>query len=580
MIYSADFETTTTPDDCRVWAWGVCNVADEPGYYRYGNNIESFMEWLFGLNNDLIYFHNAKFDTDFIMNYLFTHNFEHTQDKNLTMGQFRTLISDDGKFYSMQICVDIAPKRRIVEIRDSLKLLNMSVGAIAKTFKLKYQKLSIDYDKPRGVGHEIDEEEKAYLRGDITIVAMGLAQLQKISAGKMTIGANALANYYDIIGGKKNFRRRFPLLGVELDADVRRSYKGGYVLAKNNKRGLDIGPGIVLDVNSLFPWAMHSPNLLPIGRPKKFDGCYVHDENYPLYIIRFRCAFELKEGFLPTVQLKNNCRFVPTEYLASSNDEVISMTMTNVDFNIFIDHYNVYELEFFGGWKFRAASGPFDEYIDYWSKIKIDATIEKNPGMRAIAKLYLNSLYGKFGTSPYVANAIPYYDDKIRYTKTPRQLRDTIYVPVASFITANARYKTITSAQKVYDRVLYIDTDSLHLEGVEEPNCLEIDDTKLGAWKHESTFCRAKYLRQKCYIEDTILSDEEYSKKIIDYPKNCWKDDKNHWLKITVSGLPSKCYDQVTYDNFKAGTIYSGKLRPARVKGGTVLLPTTFEIKA
>ena len=65
-----------------------------------------------------------------------------------------------------------------------------------------------------------------------------------------------------------------------------------------------------------------------------------------------------------------------------------------------------------------------------------------------------------------------------------------------------------------------------------------------------------------------------------DYAANCWKDDKNHWLKITVSGLSSKCYDQVTYDNFKLGAVYTGKLRPARVKGGTVLLPTTFEIKA
>ena len=27
--YAADFETTTDPDDCRVWAWGLYNIETE-----------------------------------------------------------------------------------------------------------------------------------------------------------------------------------------------------------------------------------------------------------------------------------------------------------------------------------------------------------------------------------------------------------------------------------------------------------------------------------------------------------------------------------------------------------------------
>lgn len=31
--FTADFETTTDPKDCRVWAWGVCEVGNED-YFR------------------------------------------------------------------------------------------------------------------------------------------------------------------------------------------------------------------------------------------------------------------------------------------------------------------------------------------------------------------------------------------------------------------------------------------------------------------------------------------------------------------------------------------------------------------
>jgi hypothetical protein len=49
---------------------------------------------------------------------------------------------------------------------------------------------------------------------------------------------------------------------------------------------------------------------------------------------------------------------------------------------------------------------------------------------------------------------------------------------------------------------------------------------------------------------------------------------------ITCAGLPSRCYQYVTWDNFNEGTVYNGKLQPKRTKGGIVLTETTFEIKS
>ena len=77
-----------------------------------------------------------------------------------------------------------------------------------------------------------------------------------------------------------------------------------------------------------------------------------------------------------------------------------------------------------------------------------------------------------------------------------------------------------------------------------------------GKWKHEAFATKGKFIRQKCYIEEI--------------------EDK---IKITCAGMPSSCYDFVTWENFKTGFKCGGKLIFKHVKGGVKLVETTFEIK-
>ena len=49
MKYTADFETTTDENDCRVWAWAILSL-DEKEYYT-GTSIANFMETTKILNN-------------------------------------------------------------------------------------------------------------------------------------------------------------------------------------------------------------------------------------------------------------------------------------------------------------------------------------------------------------------------------------------------------------------------------------------------------------------------------------------------------------------------------------------------
>ena len=53
----------------------------------------------------------------------------------------------------------------------------------------------------------------------------------------------------------------------------------------------------------------------------------------------------------------------------------------------------------------------FDKYINYWMEQKIKAGKEGNQPMRQIAKLMLNSLYGKFGSRCKGKSKIPTLDE-------------------------------------------------------------------------------------------------------------------------------------------------------------------------
>lgn len=589
--YSCDFETSTWDEkQTYVWAWASCEF--DTLYTVYGNNINSFMNYLFKLDNPQIYFHNLKFDGSFILNWLFNNGFEWVADKkDRKENSFLTLITDKGQWYKITIYLKVGKKPKYIEIFDSLKKLPFSVRAIAESFKLPILKGEIDYYSYRSENHLMTEEEKDYIKNDVEIVARALNILENQGMTKMTTSANALNFYKDILG--KNFDRLFPKLPPPVDTYIRESYKGGFTYVNEKYQNKKIGEGIVLDVNSLYPSRMKFEKL-PVGKPIYFKGEYSENTNYPLYVQKFSCIFELKDGFIPTIQVKNNrYRFMENEYLKSSEGERVVLTLTSVDLKLFFEHYEVYELHFIDGFMFRSANGMFSQYIDYWTEQKIKAKKEGNGGLYTLSKLMLNSLYGKFGTNPKSALKIPYLskDGILKFTISEVTERDSIYIPIASFITAYARNYTIRSAQKVYNRFIYADTDSLHLIGKEMPKGLKIDDYELGAWKHESSFDRGFYIRQKCYIENELRSLKDVKKKKEKFEENRklrklfhvkqfkYKIKGFREIKVTVSGLPENLRKFVNFENFKEGLILDGKLTQKQIKGGAYLNKTTFEIK-
>lgn len=566
-MYVADFETIVDEFDCRIWAYAIVEIENTENIV-YGTNLDQFFEWCKSqTHNCKVFFHNLKFDGTFLLDWLLNNGYKWVKDKSdRNEKTFMTLISD-GMFYDIEVTFKRQGKKLSkITFRDSLKILPMSVDKMSKAFNLPLSKLELDYKAYRGPDHILTKEEIDYIKNDVLIVRGALKFMFSQDMTKMTTASNALAEYKRIIGDKQ-FSRWFP--PPLYDADVRQSYRGGFTYLNPKYASKEIGKGIVLDVNSLYPSVMYY-ELLPYGEGIWYQGEYEPDQHYPLYVQSLMANFELKEGHIPTLQMKNNLSFIPTEYITTSKNEMVPLCLTSVDLALFLDHYKIKDIEYLSGWKYKGATGMFKAYIDKWSEIKIQSKLEGNGAMYQLSKLMLNSLYGKFGSRTKAVQQIPFLNDDgvLRFKYADPEEKKPIYIPVATFITAYARNKTIRSAQKVYDRFVYADTDSLHLIGTELPNELEIDETRLGAWDHENTFHRAKFIRAKCYLEDSnepeVWNTEDYDKKKV---------------KITVAGMPSSCYEYVTYDNFRIGMEYQGKLTTKRVKGGSVLVDTTYKIK-
>lgn len=185
--YTADFETTTDPNDCRVWEASIVNI-EEPGL-RY----QGFTQNWFWVMMDLfapckVYFHNLKFDGEFMLYWLFGHGFAWT-DERPGPKQFSTLISDMGEWYQVTVCLS---GNKTIHFLDSLKLINKTVEQIAVDFGLPVAKGTIDYTKTRPVGYVPTQEEREYGITDTLIMAYALNRLFKQGLKKMTIAGNAM----------------------------------------------------------------------------------------------------------------------------------------------------------------------------------------------------------------------------------------------------------------------------------------------------------------------------------------------------------------------------------------------------
>lgn len=542
-IWAADFETTTSPNlnkdgYVRVYLWSLVNSNLVEEYYGY--EIESFIDLIKELKCDIIFFHNLAFDGSFILSYFERNGWRYELD-------YDCVIDDMNNWY--QICIHADGKD--IKIWDSLKKFpGQSVKSLAKLYGYPDKKTPPYFDRyiPEDYKPPVDEIE--YCLQDSRIVANAVSKEWNNGHKSLTLSADAFTDVKKSIGGYLGWRKFMPKLSKRVDAWIRDSYKGGWTYCNPKFQDKEIEGVTVYDVNSLYPYVMKNCELpygLPVAR-EPFE--------WELYIIRFKTKFKIRDGYLPTIQIKNNFRYDETEYLTDSRGEV-ELCLTSVDYKLFMEHYDVDYIKEPFYLCFNSKVGLLGDYIDYHMDNKIQADLSGNKALRYLSKRYMNSPYGKTGMRPNRINKLPFLDDDgvVRFIAM-ETISEPIYVPYASFVTAQARNITIRAAQANYDNFIYADTDSIHIRG--EVKDIKIHPTELGAWKNEGYFPKGKYLRAKTYIHGDL---------------------DNNIIEIKCAGMPIEVKEKVKWDDFKLGAIFDGKMMKKAVPGGCLLVPTTFQIK-
>ena len=591
--FACDFETTVYDGQTSTEVWSSALVELNTEDVIVLHSLPDTLSYFVSLKEDVVlYYHNLKFDGSFWLDFLMKHsgfklafnwyddkqqNGEWLKNKQMPNGSYKYLISAMGQWYTITIKTKLG---YYITLRDSYKLFPFKLKAVGKAFKTKHRKLEMEYTGYRYAGCTITDEEMEYIKNDVLVLKEALEFMFKEGHDKLTIGSCCLSEFKHLEGsqwtlGHPNYEWFFPNLeemkldfemyGADnVDEYIRKSYSGGWCYIVPEKANKVFHNGHTADVNSLYPSVMHSMSgsKYPIGEPTFWKGGFIPNiarEDSKFFFVRFRCSFDIKDGMLPFVHIRHSLLYDSTENLTTSkirlkkdtkdhkrgeyvdaiqlkngdiHTSVITMTMTEVEFKLFMEHYTVHNFEILDGCYFTATKGLFDPYIDKWAEIKMHS----EGAMRTLAKLFLNNLYGKMASSSDSSFKLAFQDEKgIHFREIRANEKDIGYIAIGSAITAYARNFTIRTAQKNFHGAnergfIYADTDSIHCDlDVDEFIDVPVHPYQFCHWKIEGTWDEAIFVRQKTYIEHII-------------EENCEPIDTPYYLN-RCAGMSDHCKD-------------------------------------
>lgn len=327
---------------------------------------------------------------------------------------------------------------------------------------------------------------------------------------KFTIASSAMNAY----------RHRFMFHPIYIpdeaaDSDIaRESYHGGRTECFRVGEFTN-SPYYKLDINSMYPFVMRE-HLYPTC----FEGRYTDVSISKLdHTLRKNCV-------IAKVKLNTNepyfCYRINNRNVYPVGE--FTTTLTTEELRLALSRgwiVNILEAVVY------RARHVFREYVDFFFALKQQAGKESKRLLRAFAKLYLNSLYGKFGQRGFVDTEIGKdseecfrvshgynVDTGARFTL--RQIGHTVlysekggesynsFCAVASHVTGAARvllYKAILTAKR--KNVFYCDTDSIICNAAGYHHLLDsIDDNTIGAWKVEGVSNEIAIVAPKHYLFD------------------------------------------------------------------------------
>ena len=280
--------------------------------------------------------------------------------------------------------------------------------------------------------------------------------------------------------------------------------------------------GVYMDINSLYPSVQYTENL-PIGHPtiiENYDGNdYELDDlidiikNKELYCIVECDIICPKDLYIPVLVNRSNNKLMGT--LFDKQQLVYCSPELRLALTKGYSITRIYRLHMY-----HTNNNIFKSYIDKYIKLKEESRANGDEYRVKISKLMLCSIWGKLAQRPdlpkyshaineaewnriisdHMSNKIDIEDFYIiedyiyyKYRNIDNGINErsnrisnvcSVNVALAGAITSYARCRLYEELDKLKDRVLYFDTDSIIYEYIENRYNMR-SGLKLGEWKQE-----------------------------------------------------------------------------------------------
>lgn len=385
------------------------------------------------------------------------------------------------------------------EFMDSSNVMpGASLDKLCRIFDVPNRKLEgVDRNDIEGLKRRNPVRYYEYLRLDVVSlyqVCKSFERYLEIDFMPITLAALALYLYRRRFLKRVLFSPRKPV-----DEFISKAYAGGRVEVFRAGKHENIG---LYDVNSLYPAVMRDA-LFPVGTPVG-TGWY-HPELIGVYHVRFRQA---DRTIPPILWMKDETYGL--EFVYEGEGHFFSMELDQA-----LKHG--VEFEVVSGYVWLHAELLFRDFVDHYYNLRMQ---NKGNALDYICKILLNSLYGKFGQKEkkFILTRLNWDEVRDRLLEDGAEVRDYdpergLYevsrprrvshrvVNIAAQVTAMGRVRLNEEIIANADRIVYCDTDSIHIAGELEP---EKVSSALGAWKLEKSGVGIYTGRKQYVLADTV----------------------------------------------------------------------------
>lgn len=281
----------------------------------------------------------------------------------------------------------------------------------------------------------------------------------------------------------------------------RQYYYGGRV--EFFEQGIIDGDFKVYDVNSMYPFVMKTFNH-PKGANCVATRTKPDARGFLPGILADKVYFAeieaISEGALP-LREKTGLSFPHSR----SNSDTITFLACSHEIQAGLETGRLKAIKYKAIW-FFSQSQTLGDFVDVFYEERLQAKANGDKSRDLLAKLVLNSAYGKFGMNPrefydYVLSSshvdgFECYADYGDFSiwRRPAPVSRFNNVAIAASITSAAR-ATLMRGMASAERVIYCDTDSLICAGMDVSHSA----SKLGDWKLEAECTRAAIAGKKLY---------------------------------------------------------------------------------